>query len=428
MKKRGFEIAKGWENSGINLPRRSTAHAAAYDIEAAEDLVVPPFRPGLSPTLIPTGLKAYCRPDECYFILNRSSGPKHGIVLANSIGLVDADYYNNTNNDGHFFVAIYNVLDHDLKISKGERIAQVVFQKFLVTDHDSASGVRTGGFGSTDRASFVETLGSYDPGVTPDDSNSSLSPDQPKNDQSKNDQTKSYHSKAPNSEDPGVTPDQLIIVYDVDDVLWGLTKKVYKILHLPYEKQITYQVRENPLLSHAEQTNIMNAYADAETFSRIKFYPGTEQILQPEQFGTKVLIHSNCYSEAIAQNKLRALRKILPDMPASQIHMNVIDLSINHKHIKDQVFIFVDDSPYNIATSHANINILPREPWNILPEAQRIACGKTGEIVEPTSDRLQTIVEHPEMRYIIYADNLTEINRIIQDLVQLKTAYRQNNK
>lgn len=150
MKTRGFEIAHGWEDKGIHLPKRQTAHAAAYDIEAAEDTLVPKFQPGVKPTLIATGLKAYCQPDECYFVFNRSSGASKGLVLANGVGIIDADYYNNSENDGHFRVVVFNVTDHDLLVSKGDRIAQVVFQKFLTTDGDTATGERKGGFGSTD--------------------------------------------------------------------------------------------------------------------------------------------------------------------------------------------------------------------------------------------------------------------------------------
>ena len=150
MKKRGFEIAKGWENKNINIPKRSTLHAAGYDVEAAEDITIPVYRPGTKPTLIPTGLKAYCQEDEWYMLVNRSSGPKKGLVMANSIGVVDADYYNNEANDGHFFFQYYNFSDQDLKIKKGDKIGQVIFQKYLTTDEDNASGIRRGGFGSTD--------------------------------------------------------------------------------------------------------------------------------------------------------------------------------------------------------------------------------------------------------------------------------------
>lgn len=150
MRSRGFEIAKGYENKGINLPKRSTAHSAGYDIEAAEDIIIPKFVPGIKPTLIPTGLKAYCKDDECFLLLNRSSGPKKGFILANSVGLIDSDYYGNPSNDGHFYFAYFNCSDRDIEVKKGDVIGQVVFQKYLTVDDDKAEGTRTGGFGSTD--------------------------------------------------------------------------------------------------------------------------------------------------------------------------------------------------------------------------------------------------------------------------------------
>ena len=82
MKRRGFEIVKGYEDKGINLPVRKTSHSAGYDVEAAEDVVIPMYKPGIKPTLIPTGLKGYCMDDECFLLLNRSSGPKKGFLMA----------------------------------------------------------------------------------------------------------------------------------------------------------------------------------------------------------------------------------------------------------------------------------------------------------------------------------------------------------
>lgn len=151
MRCRGFEIAKGWEDKDIHLPVRKTAHSAAYDVEAAEDIIIPTYKPGIKPTLIPTGLKAYCMDDEWYMLANRSSGPKKGFVMANSIGIVDSDYYNNIDNDGHFYFQYFNFLDHDLEVKKGDIIGQVIFMKYLMTDDDKATGVRVGGFGSTDK-------------------------------------------------------------------------------------------------------------------------------------------------------------------------------------------------------------------------------------------------------------------------------------
>ncbi|MBE6155327.1 MAG: dUTP diphosphatase [Firmicutes bacterium] len=151
MKRRGFEIAKGWEDKEINLPVRKTKFSAGYDVEAAEDVVIPPYKPGQKPTLIPTGLKAYCQDDEWYMLANRSSGPKKGFVMANGIGVIDADYYGNDNNDGHFYFQYFNFSYNDLVIKKGDVIGQVIFQKYLLADDDAANGIRMGGFGSTDK-------------------------------------------------------------------------------------------------------------------------------------------------------------------------------------------------------------------------------------------------------------------------------------
>ncbi|MCM1053314.1 MAG: dUTP diphosphatase [Ruminococcus sp.] len=150
MRIRGFEIAKGYEDKDIHLPIRKTKNSAAYDIEAAEDVTIPPFKLNCKPTLIPTGLKAYCQDDEWYMLANRSGGPKKGLIMANSIGIIDADYYENETNDGHFMFQYYNILDHDIEIKKGEAIGQIVFMKYLKVDNDNANGVRKGGFGSTD--------------------------------------------------------------------------------------------------------------------------------------------------------------------------------------------------------------------------------------------------------------------------------------
>jgi len=152
MKLRGFEIAKGWEDKGINLPVRKTKFAAGYDIEAAEDIVIPSFKKGMAPVLISTGLKAYMEDDEVLYLYNRSSNPKKkGLILANSVGVVDKDYYGNPDNDGHIMFAFFNIKDEDITIKKGEAIGQGVFSKYLVTDDDVALGDRLGGFGSTDK-------------------------------------------------------------------------------------------------------------------------------------------------------------------------------------------------------------------------------------------------------------------------------------
>ena len=151
-KVRGFEIAKGFEDKNINLPERKTKYSAAYDLEAAEDTVIPAFKMGMKPTLIKTGLKAYMMPDEVLIIVPRSSGPKkQGILFPHSMGVIDKDYYGNEDNDGHIFVQCINIKDEDVIIKKGEAVAQAIFQKYLMIDGDKAEGIRKGGFGSTSK-------------------------------------------------------------------------------------------------------------------------------------------------------------------------------------------------------------------------------------------------------------------------------------
>lgn len=152
MRSRGFEVAKGFEDENINLPERKTKFSAGYDIEAAEDIVIPKFIPGMKPTLVKTGIKAYMMDDEVLYLYNRSSNPgKKGLVLANSVGVVDKDYYGNPDNDGHIMFAFFNIKDEDVEIKKGDAIGQGVFAKYLIVDDDSSEGIRQGGFGSTSK-------------------------------------------------------------------------------------------------------------------------------------------------------------------------------------------------------------------------------------------------------------------------------------
>ena len=147
---RGFEIAKGFEDKGINLPIRKTKYSAGYDVEAAEDTVIPSFKKGMNPTLVKTGIKAYMADDEVLMLYNRSSNPKKkGLELANGVGLVDADYYNNPDNEGEIAFAFKNTRDYIVVIEEGEKLGQGMFVPFFIASDDNAENERTGGFGST---------------------------------------------------------------------------------------------------------------------------------------------------------------------------------------------------------------------------------------------------------------------------------------
>lgn len=147
-RQRGFEVVSTYAEVGIELPQRKTAASAGYDIRAAEDVTLPPGQV----VLVPTGIKAYMQSDE-YLGLHVRSGfsIKNRVSCINSQGVIDADYYNNPDNEGHIMVPLINHGENIVEIPSGMRIAQGIFYRYLTVDGDAAGrGTgRQGGFGST---------------------------------------------------------------------------------------------------------------------------------------------------------------------------------------------------------------------------------------------------------------------------------------
>lgn len=176
-----FELAKGYEDSSL-LPQRATAQSAGYDFIVAQDIIVPsyfklydvmkysnkknnPNQPlcinsisditkkiNTRPTLVPTGVKAYIPTGMFLQLSVRSSCPlKHWLILANGVGIIDADYYGNESNDGEIFFQIINLSPFDVQLHKGDKIGQGVFLSYERTKDDKVENLRTGGFGSTNQ-------------------------------------------------------------------------------------------------------------------------------------------------------------------------------------------------------------------------------------------------------------------------------------
>ena len=169
--KRGFEVCSSGVEFDCKLPTRSTTHSAGYDFYAPYDAVLPSiwkqvgkyllhsithlsfkgYKEAIKPTMIKTYIKAYMGNDEVLYIYNRSSSPiKKGLILSNSVGVVDSDFYNNEDNEGNIGVAFYNFYPFDVTIKSGDRICQGVFAKFLKATNDTVlNNTRGGGYGST---------------------------------------------------------------------------------------------------------------------------------------------------------------------------------------------------------------------------------------------------------------------------------------
>ena len=188
-----FEKVSRFAETDISLPVRKTKASAGYDFEVAEDIVIEPydklmvdldqelgFKPFMDamftgtapvlknytldevaaatkktrakPSLVATGVK--CRmPENTYLELNiRSSCPlKYWLILANSVGVIDADYYNNPDNEGEIFFQVINLSPFPISLQKGDIIGQGIFKEYLTTEDDVAEGIRVGGFGSTSK-------------------------------------------------------------------------------------------------------------------------------------------------------------------------------------------------------------------------------------------------------------------------------------
>lgn len=143
------------DTNGV-LPMYETEGAAAADFRSSEEVVIPPVKVVdgclvAKPTLVHTGIKAYMPADEVLHLYNRSSNPKRGLVLANGVGVVDRDYYNNPSNDGEIMFAFFNFSGVEVKIEKGQAIGQGEFDYFCRPNNkDCVKSVkREGGFGST---------------------------------------------------------------------------------------------------------------------------------------------------------------------------------------------------------------------------------------------------------------------------------------
>lgn len=189
-----FEKILKYANVDIEAPRRKTDSSAGYDMVAAEDIIIQPYHEHMinlysrvaqkyetldgvvlfpeaftldeikefvkphnnKPTLIPTGYKVYM-PENCSCELYvRSSSPlNYWILLANGVGLIDSDYADNPDNEGHIFFQVYNLSPFPIVIKKGETIGQAVIREYAITDDDSKQikQKRKSGFGSTTKKS-----------------------------------------------------------------------------------------------------------------------------------------------------------------------------------------------------------------------------------------------------------------------------------
>ena len=142
-------VADIYVYDSYNLPVRATKFSAAYDFEAIFDFIIKPHES----LKIPTGVKVSMYDDEVLLITVRSSmGFKYNVRMCNQIGVIDSDYYNSIDNEGHIWIKLMNEGDLDYIVKKGEKIAQGLFTKYMTVENDIVPDkIRLSGIGSTNK-------------------------------------------------------------------------------------------------------------------------------------------------------------------------------------------------------------------------------------------------------------------------------------
>ena len=154
------------------------------------------------------------------------------------------------------------------------------------------------------------------------------------------------------------------IVFDLDDTLWHLNKRASELTGIDFNKLKTFVTRENPLLTEEEKTILLDIYANPILWEKMEWIDGAKSIYSFEQLADdiKVYIVSNCMNQQVADYKRSFLSKEL-GIPDNQIILNV-SMGAKKKKMIDNVYIFIDDSPYNITDSKAKYTFIPNKPWN----------------------------------------------------------------
>ena len=131
----------------FKLPNRSTKNSAGYDFFSLFDFSL---KPG-EIMKIPTGIKVNMENNDVLFLVVRSSmGFKYNVRMCNQVGVIDSDYYNNSDNEGHIWIKLKNEGDKDFIVKNGDAICQGIFLNYLtVTNERDVKKIRNGGLGST---------------------------------------------------------------------------------------------------------------------------------------------------------------------------------------------------------------------------------------------------------------------------------------
>lgn len=173
------------------------------------------------------------------------------------------------------------------------------------------------------------------------------------------------------------TPKPKKTIIDIDDVVWGLNKRIAERFDIPYGLLTDFYVLQNENLSLDLRQKINQAYSDPETFRDMEFYPGFRDLFDLQRYGAEVILKSNSFNKGVIVEKRRQLLAAVPGLREEQMQLMLVNQhTTTKKAIGPDIFSATDDSPYTIAKSSAQHNIMPRQPWNQTSKAQDMIQAK----------------------------------------------------
>lgn len=187
-----------------------------------------------------------------------------------------------------------------------------------------------------------------------------------------------------------ITKPKQKVIFDCDDILWGLNEEISKQTRIDFQKLVTYNCTQNPLLTPADIKRLQKAYADPSMFERTKFYPGVERI---KTLNADVYINSHSFTQEMLEIKKHRLLTEL-NFPEDHMILTLIQTPEDAKELPKDTYIFVDDACKNLVNSPAHYNLMIQKPWNKDMSTIRYKYVEKFDTLKKVIDRIEFLITH----------------------------------
>lgn len=184
------------------------------------------------------------------------------------------------------------------------------------------------------------------------------------------------------------------VVFDVDDILWELCRKTCRLAGIDFDTFVLFRVKDNHLWTDEQKQKVIDIFNQNETFENIEWSDGIERINDLNKI-CDVHINSNALTDDIIRLKREQLKQVI-HIPDERVVMNIVNLEHKgetKKVIDNDTYIFVDDSPHNVAMSPAKYNIMIRRPYNQSENGMSLLKGKNVIFCDDLNQVIDTIYD-----------------------------------